>query len=88
VGLAIRTAIGRTILSRAEEDARGKGLSSVKTMLRDGDPATVIIDAAGTEKPDLLVIGSRGLGGVRGLLMGSVSHKVSQSAECTVVIVK
>jgi nucleotide-binding universal stress UspA family protein len=33
-------------------------------------------------------MGSRGLGGIQGLLMGSVSHKETHSAGCTVVIVK
>jgi nucleotide-binding universal stress UspA family protein len=56
--------------------------------LRDGDPASVIIEVANDEKPDLLVMGSRGLGGMQRLLLGSVSQKVSHSAGCTVTIVK
>ncbi|HTO62997.1 MAG TPA: universal stress protein [Bradyrhizobium sp.] len=88
VGLAIRTAIGRQIVSRAEEEAKRKGVASVKTKLEDGDPATVIVEVAEKEKPDLLVIGSRGLRSAQELLMGSVSHNVSYSAKCTVVIVK
>jgi nucleotide-binding universal stress UspA family protein len=88
VGLAIHSAIGRQIVSRAEADAKGRGVPSVKTMLRDGDPATRIVEVADSEQPDLLVMGSRGLGGIQGLLMGSVSHKVTHSAGCTVVIVK
>jgi nucleotide-binding universal stress UspA family protein len=88
VGLAIRTVIGRRIVQRAEQDARKKGVNSVKTMLADGDPAAMIVDAAGREKPDLLIMGSRGLSGIRELFMGSVSHKVSHSAPCSVVIVK
>jgi nucleotide-binding universal stress UspA family protein len=66
VGLAIHTAIGRQIVSRAEADAKGRGVPSVKTMLRDGDPASRIVEVADSEKPDLLVMGSRGLGGFRG----------------------
>ena len=88
VGLAIRTVIGRRIVQRAEQDARKKGVNSVTTMLADGDPAAIIVDAAGREKPDLLIMGSRGLSGIRELFMGSVSHKVSHSAPCSVVIVK
>lgn len=88
VGLAIRTAIGRHIVSHAEEDARRKGVASIRTRIGDGDPASVIVELADAEKPDLLVMGSRGLGGIQGLLMGSVSHKVSHSAGCTVVIAK
>jgi nucleotide-binding universal stress UspA family protein len=88
VGLAIRTVIGRRILDGAAANARGKGLSSVRTMLADGDPADMLVQAAEKEKPDLLVMGSRGIGGIQGLFMGSVSHKVSHLVACSVVIVK
>ncbi|TMJ34897.1 MAG: universal stress protein [Alphaproteobacteria bacterium] len=88
IGLAVRSAIGRGIMSRAEQKAKGKRVSSVRAVLRDGDPATELLAAAEEEKPDLLVMGRRGLGGIQRLLLGSVSHKVSNSAECTVVIVK
>jgi nucleotide-binding universal stress UspA family protein len=36
----------------------------------------------------MIFLGSRGLGDIKGLLMGSVSHKVTQLAECTCVSVK
>jgi len=88
VGLAIRTVIGRRIVERAEQDARKKGVDSVNTILADGDPAAMIVDAAGKEKADLLIMGSRGLSAIQELFMGSVSHKVSHSAPCSVVIVK
>jgi nucleotide-binding universal stress UspA family protein len=87
-GLAIRTAIGRAIMDRAEADARSRQVPSVETTIRDGDPASVIIEVADRIKPDFLVVGSRGLGGVQRLLLGSVSQKVSQSVGCTVVLVK
>jgi nucleotide-binding universal stress UspA family protein len=86
--LQIRTLMGRETLTNAEREAVHNKVQSVRTMLSDGDPASTIVEVAEKEKPDLLVLGSRGLGGIQKLLIGSVSEKVCKSAECTVVIVK
>jgi nucleotide-binding universal stress UspA family protein len=48
-------------------------------------PARGLLDSAGDA--DLLVVGARGMGGFRGLLLGSVSQQVAQHAPCPVVIV-
>lgn len=53
-----------------------------------GDPADKIVETARDEEMDLIVIGSRGLGSVGSLLLGSVSRRVSQQAACPVMIVK
>jgi nucleotide-binding universal stress UspA family protein len=50
-----------------------------------GAPARALLDAA--KDADLLVVGSRGLGGFTGLLLGSVSQQVAHHATCPVVIV-
>jgi nucleotide-binding universal stress UspA family protein len=51
-------------------------------------PAAVILDLMENELVDLLVIGSRGLGALSGLVMGSVSQKLVRLAPCPVLIVK
>ena len=43
---------------------------------------------AASKRADLVVIGSRGLGGFRGLLLGSVSEQVVRHAECPVVVIR
>jgi nucleotide-binding universal stress UspA family protein len=48
-------------------------------------PARALLDAA--RGADLLVVGSRGVGGFRGLLLGSVGQQVVQHAQCPVVVV-
>ena len=80
--------IARNILQAALERARDKGLSAVETMERDGDPAKVIAKVANTQRFDAIVMGTRGLSDIRGLIMGSVAHKVNHLAKCTVITVK
>ena len=60
----------------------GGGLAPV---VREGQPADVLCAEAGGAK--LLVVGSRGLGGFRGLLLGSVGQQCAHHARCPVVIV-
>lgn len=50
-----------------------------------GDPAAVLLDVA--QAADLLVLGSRGVGGFTGLLLGSTAHHVVHHATCPVVVV-
>ena len=57
-------------------------------MAEEGDPARVIAEHAGLHKVDLIVMGRRGLGGLEGLLLGSVSHKVAQLAPCACLTVR
>lgn len=57
----------------------------VKRLLSSGGAAATLLDVA--EGADVLVVGSRGLGGFKGLLLGSVSHQVSHHASCPVVVV-
>ncbi|CAG9621716.1 universal stress protein [Sutcliffiella rhizosphaerae] len=53
-----------------------------------GDPAKSICNFANTHESDLIIIGSRGLGGLKKLILGSVSDKVTNTAECPVLIAK
>ena len=55
------------------------------TIVREGQAAHVLLEEA--ESADLLVLGSRGLGGFRGLLLGSISQQCAHHASCPVVIV-
>lgn len=60
---------------------------SPRPLIRDGDPKREIIDAARELDADLVVTGSRGLGGFKGLVLGSVSRGVSMAAPCSVLVV-
>ncbi len=54
--------------------------------LVQGPPASVLLDAA--HGVNLLVVGSRGLGGFSGLLLGSVSNQVVHHAACPVLVIR
>jgi nucleotide-binding universal stress UspA family protein len=76
------------VAANAEGAARDKGLADTEKLVVDGDPAREIVALARDRGVDTIVMGSRGLGDVQGLLLGSVSHKVVQSAPCTCIIVR
>jgi len=60
----------------------------IHTELLEASPAEAIINVANTRKSDVIVIGSRGLGTLAGLLLGSTSQKVVAHAPCPVLIVR
>jgi nucleotide-binding universal stress UspA family protein len=80
--------IGAVILENARESASARGVKEIAVHTVDGEPARNILSVAEHEKADMIVMGSRGLGNIAGLLQGSVSHKVSHLAQCTCVTVK
>jgi nucleotide-binding universal stress UspA family protein len=80
--------LAKNILENAKTRARQAGHTSVKIELREGNVARGIVEFATEIKADSIVMGSRGLGDMDTLLLGSVSHKVSSLAPCTVVVVR
>ncbi|MDW7740524.1 MAG: universal stress protein [Bacillota bacterium] len=60
-----------------------------RAILKQGHPAETILETAAKEGFDIIVIGSRGLGGLKKLLLGSVSNAVIQEAKSgSVLMVK
>jgi len=80
--------VGKKILSDAESRATKKGATSVKSSLEHGDPATVVLRYAKRRKIDLIVLGTRGLGQVQGMLMGSVSRKITNLSDISCLIIR
>jgi len=60
----------------------------VRGLIVEGDPAEKIVSAAKDGRYDLIVMGARGLGKMKSLLLGSVSSGVVQKADRPVLIVK
>ena len=78
---------GIDLLERAKSAAQAAGVQDVDTSLVDGDPATVILDQAHRGKHDVVILGRRGMGSLKGLLTGSVSQKVASWGKQTIMLV-
>lgn len=85
VGILGREA--KLILADYAQEADRKGVKA-ETMLAKGHPAKIILYTARAEKADLVVVGSRGLGGVKGLFLGSVSSTVVHNSKVPVLVAK
>ena len=71
----------------AENTLLGVGLTTEAKVLQ-GDARTALVDAAHTERADLVVVGSHGRTGLAKLFMGSVASHVVTHAPCSVMVVK
>ena len=80
-------ASGRRLLEQSMQRLIKAGFTA-ETMHPIGKPAEVIMKVASTCQADLIVIGARGLGTVARFLLGSVSTRVVQHANCTVLVVR
>ena len=80
--------IAAKVVQLAEQTARAKGVVGITTAVEDGDPAQRILEYAEKENASVIVMGSRGLSDIEGLLLGSVSHKVNHLARCTCITVR
>lgn len=78
------TTAALSVIEEVLEQVGGPGEVAVTRTVRAGGAASVLCDVAG--EADLMVVGARGLGGFRGLLLGSVSHQVVAHSPCPVVI--
>lgn len=77
----------KSVLDKAINEV-GEIPGEVHTEVLEGSPADAIIDVANTRGSDVIVMGSRGLGRLAGLLLGSTSQKVVSHAPCPVLIVR
>ena len=88
ISAGILVDIGEHILGLAKFQAEKAGVRDVSVAVLDGDSAERILEHAKRERADCIIMGSRGLSDVKGLVLGSVSHKVSNRATCTCITVK
>jgi nucleotide-binding universal stress UspA family protein len=80
--------LGEQIINNAYKSAHKAGVTNVTSEILAGDYANSILEVAKKADADVIVMGRRGLSNLKGFITGSVSHKVSQRAECSVLTVK
>ena len=85
--VAVRTIDGQAIIDSAKKKLEETSLEIDEELL-EGPAADAIISSATVRKADLVVLGSRGMGSLKGLVFGSVSNKVSHYAPCPVMVVR
>jgi len=76
------------ILAKSKKFLEEKNIKA-RTILKEGHPSHAIVEVAQKEGFDMIVLGSRGLGGLKKIFLGSVSNAVIQEAkDCSVLVVK
>ena len=82
------SAIAENVLNEARDQAIAIGAGDVELSVEHGDASRGILAAASRGDVDTIVMGTRGLSDIQGLVMGSVAHKVTHGADCRVIVVK
>ena len=85
--VAARIDAAAAYLARCQTIAQRHGVVRFRSEKRAGDdPAAGILEFASEHAIDLIVVGSRGMGRLPGLFLGSVSQKLASLAPCSVLI--
>jgi nucleotide-binding universal stress UspA family protein len=79
--------VGEEILANAARLASNLDCE-VTELISHGDPANKIVDIACEREVELIIMGSRGVSGIKRLVVGSISDKVVNHAPCPVMIVR
>ncbi|MCB1739864.1 MAG: universal stress protein [Gammaproteobacteria bacterium] len=79
--------VAHQIVERAAVRCLELGVEHVDRQVLAGNPRAVIVQVAKAEGVELIVMGRRGLGRIADMLLGSVSHRVTQTAECACLTV-
>lgn len=87
-GQGIEDAVRAELAQTADRLRTERPEITITTSVVEGDPASALAAEADRVEAALLAIGTRGRGGFRGMMLGSVSHGVLHSAKCPVAIVR
>jgi nucleotide-binding universal stress UspA family protein len=80
--------IANNLLAQSRERAETHGVTDIETAWLEGATAECIVQYANEHRADMVVMGSRGLSDLKGIFIGSVSHKVLQLYDGNVLTVQ
>ncbi len=79
---------GNKMFTKVEERLKREGVDYELKSVRSNDAPSAIMETAVKERCDMIIIGNRGVGRVRGFFLGSVAEKVAANAKVSVLLVK
>lgn len=79
--------VAETVALQAKKIATEAGYCNIEVHIGHSDPAEDVLALAKRVHADLIVTGRRGLGDIRGMLMGSTSNSISKGAHCACLTV-
>ncbi|QLH75514.1 MAG: universal stress protein [Methanomassiliicoccales archaeon] len=82
-----KEARAKAVLDDMTEVANSAGIE-VKAVLLKGHPVQSVLDYADIFKPNMILVGSRGMNPAKNVILGSVSSAISKKAKCPVLIVR
>eukprot|EP01104_Vermistella_antarctica_P003319 TRINITY_DN13496_c0_g1_i1.p1 TRINITY_DN13496_c0_g1~~TRINITY_DN13496_c0_g1_i1.p1 ORF type:complete len:141 (-),score=19.24 TRINITY_DN13496_c0_g1_i1:44-466(-) len=82
------TAQAKQLIQKYHKLAEERGVKHVKSKVLIGFPRELIVEEAKAVGAEMVVVGTRGMSGIRRLMVGSVSDYVTQYATCPVLVVR
>ncbi|GIP17583.1 universal stress protein YxiE [Paenibacillus montaniterrae] len=86
--LAEMSNAGKALLKESQQKLKGYEIETEALFVQGSSISRMIVKVAQEQSYDLIVIGSRGLGNIKGMMLGGVSQKVAQLSNCPVLIIK
>jgi nucleotide-binding universal stress UspA family protein len=83
----VLSAYAKEVVAQGKTMLQEQGIEKVRGFIKMGSASKKILEFAGKNNIDLIIIGSQGNGDLKGYLLGGVSHKVTGLAQCPVLVI-
>jgi nucleotide-binding universal stress UspA family protein len=82
----VLSAYAKEVVAQGNAILQEQGVNNIRGFVKMGTASKKILEFAKQQEIDLIIIGSRGNGDLKGYLLGGVSHKVTGLAKCPVMV--